>query len=474
MATEATTGAHPPVAANPAALHRLAAAVDALGEEVLDWRLKALPPTAWGRTARQYLASGPRLADLPTPLLTLDAGRLGHNITAMAAWCADHGLELCPHGKTTMAPAIWLAQLRAGAWGITVANEFQLRVARAFGVPRVHVANTLLGPAGLAWLSGELAADPDWRVSCWVDSVEAVQIMSAALARGARLAPGRSGGDPALDVCVELGAPGGRTGARTIGDALEVAAAVRSHPRLRLVGVSGYEGAVGHSRGGADARAVDGYLDALAHLHRRLAPSYELAPGEDAIVTVGGSLWFDRVAARLSPVADPGGRLGPPTRVVLRSGAYAVHDDAHYRDGTPSVRGAGPELRAAIHGWARTVSRPEPGLAVLDAGRRDLPFDQDLPRPQVLHRAGGGDRQGAGTSAGRSLEQTRITALDDQHAYLHTGSQDGAPVDLRVGDVVRLGLSHPCTAFDKWTLVPVLDDVDAPDPKVVDLVRTYF
>jgi D-serine deaminase-like pyridoxal phosphate-dependent protein len=45
-----------------------------------------------------------------------------------------------------------------------------------------------------------------------------------------------------------------------------------------------------------------------------------------------------------------------------------------------------------------------------------------------------------------------------------------------VGHVVRLGLSHPCTAFDKWREIPVIDAAAGPDadPVVVDLVRTYF
>ena len=41
-------------------------------------------------------------------------------------------------------------------------------------------------------------------------------------------------------------------------------------------------------------------------------------------------------------------------------------------------------------------------------------------------------------------------------------------------DIVRLGLSHPCTALDKWTLIPVVDDAAAEHPVVTDYVRTYF
>lgn len=60
-----------------------------------------------------------------------------------------------------------------------------------------------------------------------------------------------------------------------------------------------------------------------------------------------------------------------------------------------------------------------------------------------------------------------MSALNDQHAFLRGG-------DVAVGDAVCLGLSHPCTAFGKWSLIPVVDDAEAAAPRVVDLVRTFF
>ena len=68
------------------------------------------------------------------------------------------------------------------------------------------------------------------------------------------------------------------------------------------------------------------------------------------------------------------------------------------------------------------------------------------------------------------LVANELFATNDQHAHVRVPA--GSP--LRVGDVVRLGLSHPCTAFDKWSLIPVLDDASAETPVVIDLVRTYF
>jgi D-serine deaminase-like pyridoxal phosphate-dependent protein len=415
------------------------AKVAELAEERLDFRFKAVPAEAWGSTVAEYLADGPVLDGLGTPLLTLDAGALEHNLRTMAAWCAQAGVDLAPHGKTSMAPALWQRHLDAGAVAITLANLPQVRVGRAFGLGRIHLANTLLDPAGLRWLAAELAADPEFRFACWVDSVRTVELMAQAL-RGAP-AP--------VDVCVELGAPGGRTGCRTLSEAVEVARAVEAAPGLRLTGVSGYEGPVGPDSSPGSVAAVAGYLRNLAELHRQLDGEGLLDGADEVWVTAGGSAFFDTVAEELAPLA--GGR----TRVVVRAGAYLAHDDGFYRGVSPfGARGAGEPLRAALHGWARVLSVPEPGLALLDAGKRDLPFDLGLPTPQLV--------RGGGLLAGAEL-----SAMNDQHGYLR-----GAGVG--VGDVVRLGVSHPCTAFDRWNLVPVLDDADAATPRVVDLVRTFF
>ncbi|WP_243722715.1 amino acid deaminase [Actinomadura sp. 7K507] len=412
-------------------------AVDALGDERLDWRFKAIPVSAHGMTVAEARRARLPLDDFGTPLLTLDAGALGHNVQAMAGWADAAGLDLAPHGKTTMAPALWRMQLDAGAWGITIANLPQLRVARAFGVRRVVLANTLIDPAGLAWLAAELEWNPEFEFLCWVDSLRAVELMDDAL----RLTRAQR----QVDVCVELGGPNGRTGVRDDGDARTVADAVRRAPTLRLAGIAGYEGALAHDASEEGRGAVDAYLRRLANLYEGL----DFETGEP-VVSAGGSAFFDQVAEILGALEG---------RIVLRSGAYIVHDDGFYRGISPFARGAGgagSRLRSAMHAWARVVSHPESALAILDAGRRDLPFDQGLPEPQLVRGKGP-----------EPLDGARVTALNDQHAYLVDGSPE-------IGDVVRLGLSHPCTALDKWTMIPVVDDADAGHPTVVDYIRTWF
>ncbi|SDE36124.1 alanine racemase [Glycomyces harbinensis] len=406
-----------------------------LYDDVLDWRFKGMPPThpslqgpaSRGPTVAEWLATGPLAAELETPVVLLSAQALDHNLEAMAAWCAARGLALAPHGKATMAPQLWQRQLGAGAVGITVANPFQAGVAHHFGVPRILIANQVADPAAVARCS--LWAREGTRIGLFSDSTQSTDLLSRAAT-----AP--------IDVLVELGTPGGRAGARTRAAALEVAAAIEAAPNLRLAGVAGYEGAVTAGTDAAALAAVDDYLGELAALFGAL----DFAT-DRPVVTAGGSAYFDRVAAVLGPLADR-------AEVVLRSGSYLVHDHGCYARWTPAARGGdGPELRPALQARSRVLSRPEPGLAILDAGRRDLPFDQDLPIPLGLEGDPG-------------AEPAHCPQISDQHLFLK-----GAPGHLAVGDTVALGLSHPCTSFDKWRLIPVVDEETG---RVVDAIRTFF
>ena len=409
-----------------------ASRVAALADEPLDWRYKGIPAAWWGRTPAQVCASGADPFDdgAVGPLCVLTASALAHNVTTMADWCRLHGVALAPHGKTHMAPQLFVRQLEAGACAVTVATISQVRTYRAFGISDVVLANELVDAAGLAWLGGELDADPDFGLVCWVDSVRGVELMTAALtAAGIRRT---------VDVCVEVGMSGGRTGCRGADAVDEVAHAAAASERLRLVGVAGYEAATGHDV------TPDAYAEVRSHLRdlraavTRLAGTFE---SDEIVVTAGGSTYFDAVADELTggwPVA---------VRTILRSGCYLTHDDGLYRRTSPLGGPSG--LRPALTVWAQVVSRPEPDLALLTMGRRDVSFDQDLPVPY-------------------GFTDSRVTKLNDQHAYLRLGDRDRDRA--AVGSWIEFGISHPCTVFDKWQLIPVLDD----DRRVVDLIRTFF
>ncbi|GAA1585272.1 amino acid deaminase [Kribbella sancticallisti] len=430
------------------------AALAALDGRVLGPEHKSFPPAAWGKTVREYLSAGPTLDWLSTPLLTVDRAALQSNVALMASWARSAGIQLAPHGKTTMAPQLWALQFDAGAWGITLATPWQVQLARSFGVGRILLANPMVDPVALAWLAGELRADPSFDFFSWADSVRTAELMDRAL--------GSSQLERPVNVIVEIGGPGGRSGARSSETALAVAMAIHRSPRLALAGIGGYEGALSHDRESAGLSAVRRFVDRIGRLHQRIAA--DGLYGTDAIVTAGGSAFHDIVVDQLAGLA--GERNGLRTTVLVRPGAYAIHDDGLYAGISPlaPARAEHP-LRSAMHGWARTLSRPEPELALLDAGKRDLPFDVGLPVPQRIMGANPG-------AFGADLARASVTALNTQHAFLRLpgSTADAVPV----GTVVRLGLSDPCTAFDKWRLIPVVDDANAANPRIVELLHTFF
>ncbi|MFJ4484497.1 amino acid deaminase [Streptomyces longwoodensis] len=417
-------------------------AVARLADERVDHRFKGLPPDADGLTVGELAARRRNLFTdgFATPVLALSAERLEHNLALMETYAARHGLAFAPHGKTTMAPQLFRRQLERGAWGITLAVPHQVRVARAFGVRRVFLANELVDPAALRWIAAELAADPDFRFVCYVDSVRGVALMDAALTGAAR----------PVDVVVELAAgEGARTGVRTEAECVAVADAVAAAPTLRLVGVAGYEGEVPR----ATPERVHAWLRQLVGLAVDFDAAGRFAGLDEIVVSAGGSAWFDAVADVFASL--PG--LSAPVLKLLRSGAYVSHDDGHYRRLTPFNRV--PEegaLEPAFRLWAQVVSRPSPEQAFLNAGKRDAAYDLDLPVAQVVRRDG----------TERPATGVEVTALSDQHTWLRTGPE----ADLEVGDWVGLGLSHPCTSFDKWPLIPLAEA----DGTVVDYIRTFF
>ncbi|MDW4907098.1 amino acid deaminase [Streptomyces sp. ADMS] len=415
-----------------------------LATERVDARFKGLPPDADGLTVGELAAQRRNLftGGFTTPVLALSAERLTHNLELMETYAARHGLSFAPHGKTSMAPRLFHRQIEHGAWGITLAVPHQVRVARAFGIQRIFLANELLDPAALRWIAAELAADPGFRFVCYVDSVRGVELMDAALAG----APARP-----LDVVVELGAgEGARTGVRTEAECAAVADAVAAVPSLRLVGVAGYEGEVPQ----ADPERVRAWLRRLVALAADLDKAGRFADADGIMVSAGGSAWFDAVADVFVEIPE----LSLPVLKLLRSGAYVSHDDGRYREITPFNRV--PEegaLEPAFRLWTQVVSRPSPEQAFANAGKRDAAYDLDLPVAQVVRREGAAERPATGIS---------VTGLSDQHAWLRTTPE----ADLEAGDWLGLGLSHPCTSFDKWQLIPVAEA----DGTVVEYIRTYF
>jgi D-serine deaminase-like pyridoxal phosphate-dependent protein len=382
--------------------------------------------------------------DLSLPAAVLYEERLRHNLDWMRRFIDAYGLKLAPHGKTTMATGLFQMQLESGAWGITFATVQQVRVAHAHGVRRVLMANQLLGKAHMEMVAS-LLKDEGFEFFCLVDSAAQVEILGEFFSARGRC----------LQVLLELGEMGGRTGVRDEAQMEEVLAALRRHKdALQLSGVELYEGVL------ETEDAIRLFLRRAVEVARKLYAEKRF--GRAPFVLSGaGSAWYDVVAEEFAAA-----HLGDAVEIVLRPGCYLTHDVGAYRAAQERILVANPVarqmregLQPALQVWAYVQSRPEPEKAIVAMGKRDVAFDSGLPVPAVHFRPGDAAPKPAAA-------HWCVTKLMDQHAYLQLAAED----DVRVGDMIGFDIAHPCLTFDKWrTLAVVNAQFD-----VVDVVETYF
>lgn len=420
-----------------------------LTSPIIDWRFKGFPLGVGEKVSAQDLPEqhwNVLRGDLLLPLMLLKRSALNHNIAVMAAYCRAHGVELAPHAKTSMAPALLHEQLAAGAWGFTVANTSQAIVLRSLGFSRLLLASQMVEPLAVRWAAEQLR-DPDCDLLVLVDSMEAIAIMDATLRE---VDPGRP-----LRLLVEVGQWGGRTGCRTPDEVGSVIKAIRATDTLELAGIEGFEGLIPAGSQEETLLVVTEYLSSLRALIERLAADGAFDHLSTITVSAGGSAYFDLVVSYLTHFD-----VGRPVQTILRSGCYVTHDHEMYELTSPlAARGDGSiRLEPAFEVWGAVWSRPEPTRAVVGMGKRDAPSDYLLPHPLRVIALDGTERHVAG--------RFRVGSLNDQHAYLDIPAGD----PIRPGDRVVFGISHPCAAFDKWRLIPVVDE----DYNVIDAMETYF
>jgi len=417
-------------------------------DPLLDATFKGFPHGAAPLPRSQVGAQGWNVlaGDLPLPLAVIRREALAHNVGWMQRFADTAGVRFAPHGKTTMSPQLFRRQLDAGAWGLTFATVTQMQAGLAAGARNILIANQVLDAADLGAIAALHDTHPDVRVLFLLDSAAQLALIEAVSA------------DRPFEVLLEVGIVGGRTGVRAHDAALALARRAHASSAVTLVGIECYEGLGNTGRSEDDRPAVDELMDRVERLARD-CDALGLFGADEVIVSAGGSGVFDLVVPRLRP------SLSRPVAGLLRSGCYVTHDQGHYQRLVHAVDarlgcGGAQGLRAALEVWARVQSMPEPGLAILAVGKRDISHDLGLPIPLASCARASGDRVPA-------PEGWAVQKLNDQHAYLHLGSDTHG---LQVGDLVCLGISHPCTTFDKWRWMAVVDE----DYTVVDAIVTCF
>jgi D-serine dehydratase len=387
--------------------------------------------------------------DLPMPVAVMKRSALDNNLRAMQGYIERAGIQLAPHAKTTLCPQLFARQLSQGSWGLSVATMTQLKLCHDFGVPRLILANQLVGRAEITGLARMWAQTPDRAYYVLVDSIAGAQAISEGFSQ--------CSGAPPARLLIEVGMPHQRCGVRTLQEGLELARAIQALPRVELHGIEGYEGLIVTDDAERDTVAVMDYLRTVLQLHEALAAERLFADPAQILISAGGSAYYDLVAHILA--RSPDGVVP-----ILRSGCYLTHDEGFYkrlltRIEHRAIEGPAPHFVPALEVWSRVISRPQPDQAIVMMGKRDVSYDIDLPTARWWYRDGR-------HAAPQSIDGWIVSKLNDQHGYLSVPSD----ADLAVGDLIGFGISHPCTTFDKWSVLMEVDD----DYTIVGGLKTFF
>lgn len=355
----------------------------------------------------------PTFASLPTPSILVDRVRLAANIQSMQAHCDRHGVELRPHIKTHKMVAVARQQLAAGARGLTCAKLGEAEAMLPSGVRSIFVAHSLVDPGQARRIAALAEQLDDFRVAVTSEAhLEALTRVAQAVGRK-------------LTVMMAVDTGLGREGVRDDATAKRLAARLASHAHLRIAGFYTHEG---HAYGLAredHQRQITGIVDRLCTLRDAIDRSLAVWPGCS-------------VSAR-TVVALSAGRVQ-----AVRPGAYVFGDLS-----LSKMTGVMTDDAVALQVLATVVDKPEPGLALIDAGSKTFSSDRT---PEGLS---------ARATDGRDIAVARV---NEEHGYLR-----GADVDaLQVGERIIFTPAHVCTVINLTDRVVVTDGATAVDLWTVD------
>ncbi len=340
------------------------------------------------------------LAAIATPAVLVDRVKLAANIRDMQAVCDQHGVELRPHIKTHKMVAVARQQLAAGARGLTCAKLGEAEAMLPSGVRNLFVAHSLVDPGQAPRIAALADQLDDFRVAVTSEAhAEALISLAAHIGRK-------------LGVMIAVDSGLGREGARDMSAASGIATLLARCSHLELRGFYTHEGHFyGVSRKQLPSRAAE-LVDRLCALRDAIDPALAVWPGCS-------------VSARMIASA---GRVQ-----AVRPGAYVFGDLSLTR-----AAGVITAEAVALHVLATVVDKPEPGLALIDAGSKVFSSDRTP------------DGLSALAADGRDIAVARV---NEEHGYLRGSAVDA----LRIGERIVFTPAHVCTVVNLTDTVIVIE-----------------
>jgi D-serine deaminase-like pyridoxal phosphate-dependent protein len=323
------------------------------------------------------------LNELPTPCLLADLAAIDRNIDRAAAICRNRNVRLRPHFKAHKCTKLLHRQVDTGACsGVTCQTAQEALVLARAGFSDILVANQVVDPSSLRELTLAAAMST---VSVAVDDVIHVELLNAATRDHA----------VNLGVVIELDVGMARCGLPIDSPKLlPIAQAIRSVPRLHLLGIQGYEGHIVMREDLEVRRTLLWQVYEQMKFERK-----RLEDGGFACQVVSGA-----GTGTLELAAEAG------VVTEIQAGSYVMMDAKYDSLHLP--------FEPALYVGTRVLSRRSREVGVLNAGLKEFSVENGLPAPVDGNLA----------VAGVADEHTRIS--------VRSGATPG------VGDLVLLVPRH--------------------------------
>jgi D-serine deaminase-like pyridoxal phosphate-dependent protein len=337
-------------------------------------------------------------SEIDTPALLINHEVLERNIHKMAGYFKGTNIRLRPHSKTHKNVQIAKKQIAAGAVGITCAKLGEAEALADGGIEDILIANQIIGPIKIARLA-QLAKRI--RIAVAVDDPQNIQMLSdAAVAEGVT-----------IGCLVEVDNGMHRCGVQPGEPALALARQNAQSKGLALGGIQSYEGHLPNLMPLEEREVKTKAAMQLAVDSKKLIESH----GIPAPVISGGSTGTFRYSMQVPGVNE------------IQAGSY-VTMDATYRS-------KGADFESALTLLATVISRPNEGLAVIDAGMKAITQEFGWPTPLV--------------------EGATIKGLSEEHGSMIV---TGAARELKAGDKIEIVPSHGCTTINLHDNFYVMED----------------
>jgi 3-hydroxy-D-aspartate aldolase len=303
----------------------------------------------------------------------VDLAILERNIDTLHAFFRQHEAKVRPRIESHRCPAIAHKQLATGGsvGGICVSTVGQAEVFAEHGFTDMLVANEIAASQKINRLCA-LARHASMTVA--VDQAQNVQALSNAA---------RTNG-VTLHVVVDIHTRGHGCGVEPGQPALDLVRLVQQAPHLEFAGLMTREGPTPTEDPGtlaADSRQwIQSVLDTREMIERAGLAVHR--------VSVGGTYNYE-IAGAMAGVTE------------VLAGTYALMDARYLQ--------SRPQFKAAASVMATVTSRPESGMAIVDAGQKAVGIDAGLPLVRDLPGV---------TAMALSAEHGRLRLPDDVESQL--------------------------------------------------------